>query len=100
VTEGYYRWEDGHLYLRLRVQPRASRDGVGDVVGGRIKVQLNAPPVDGKANAHLIRFMARAFDVKRSAVRITRGETGRDKTLRISAPGRLPAAFPALTPPR
>ncbi len=73
---------------------------MGDVVGDRLKVQLTAPPVDGKANEHLIRFMARSFGVKRSAVRITAGETGRDKTLRISAPGRLPAAFPALAPPR
>jgi uncharacterized protein len=100
VTESYYRWDNEDIYLRLRVQPRASRDGVGDVLGDRLKILLTATPVDGKANEHLIRFMARAFGVKRGAVRITTGETGRDKTLRISAPERLPAAFPALARPR
>jgi uncharacterized protein len=96
MTGSYYQWDDESLCLRIRVQPRASRTGVGDVMGDRIRIRVAAPPVDGKANDTLVRYLADAFGVARSAVRITAGESGRDKTLRINAPARLPEAFPGL----
>jgi uncharacterized protein len=99
MTGSYYRWDDESLCLRIRVQPRAVRTGVGDVMGNRIRIRVAAPPVDGKANEMLVRYLADAFGVARSAVRITAGETGRDKTLRIEAPTRLPEAFSGLAYP-
>lgn len=78
------------LILRVRVQPRASRDEVCGLQGEALKIRITAPPVDGKANAHLIRFLAREFGVAKSAVELLSGETGRDKRLRIHAPARLP----------
>jgi uncharacterized protein (TIGR00251 family) len=75
---------DGALVVDVLVQPRASRAGVGPVVGDRLRVSVTAPPVDGKANAAVIEAVAEAFGVRRADVTIVRGETGRRKTLRVS----------------
>ena len=76
--------KDGAATLDIVVQPRCSREGVGPVVGDRLKVSVNAPPVDGKANEAVQRVLAETFGVPRSAVTILRGETGKRKTVRIS----------------
>jgi uncharacterized protein len=76
--------KDGALLVDIVVQPRASREGLGPIVGDRLKVAVNAPPVDGKANEAVIRTVAEALRVPRSAVSIVRGETGRRKTIRIA----------------
>ncbi|HVZ75208.1 MAG TPA: DUF167 family protein [Polyangia bacterium] len=74
----------GALVLDVLVQPRASRAGVGPVVGERLRVSVTAPPVDGQANAAVVEALAAAFGVRRAAVSIVRGETGRRKTVRIA----------------
>jgi hypothetical protein len=66
------------------VQPRASRAGLGPVIGDRLRVSVTAPPVEGKANEAVIRTLAEALGVPRSAVTILRGETGKRKTVRIA----------------
>ncbi|MCW9089184.1 MAG: DUF167 family protein [Gammaproteobacteria bacterium] len=89
----WYRWQGDKLILQVRVQPRASRDEiVGPYGEGSLKVRISAPPVDGKANQHLLKFIARAFGVTRSQVALLKGSTGRDKQLEITAPGRIPTA--------
>jgi uncharacterized protein (TIGR00251 family) len=95
----WYRWEKDKLLIELRVQPRASRDGFAEPMGERLKVRITAPPVDGKANAHLVKFLAKAFGVPRSSVRIVRGQTGREKTVAIDSPGRLPDEIPITAAP-
>jgi uncharacterized protein (TIGR00251 family) len=74
---------EGALILDVLVQPRASREAVGPVVGDRLKVAVTAPPVDGEANDAVIRALAAAFGVARTAVELVRGESGRRKTVRI-----------------
>jgi uncharacterized protein (TIGR00251 family) len=78
------------LVLSLHVQPGAARTEVAGLHGGALKIRLAAPPVDGKANAELVRFLAEAFGVPRRAVALVRGETSRQKTVRIDAPVRRP----------
>ncbi len=87
---GYCQWQGGDLILALKVQPRASRDAWGEVLGDRRKVRITAPPVDGKANAHLCHWLAKEFGVTQAGVRLLSGETGRDKRVLILAPARLP----------
>ncbi len=70
--------------LEVLVQPRASRTRAAGEHGGRIKIQLAAPPVDGEANAALVAFLAGALGVRRSDVVIVRGEAGRRKTVRVA----------------
>jgi len=80
----WLREEPGGLVLELLVQPRASRTRVAGEHGGRLKVQLAAPPVEGQANAALVEFLARSLGVRRADVVIARGEAGRRKTVRVS----------------
>ena len=79
----YLRATAEGVTLALRVQPRASRTGFGDVLGDHRKLAVSAPPVDGKANAAVIKFLAKFFGVPKSSVRILHGETGKLKTVAI-----------------
>lgn len=91
----FHRWEDDDtLVLRLRVQPRASRNALGERFGDRIKLYLTSPPVDGKANAALVAYLAKTFGTPKSRVRIRRGELGREKDIEVVAPTRLPPEIP------
>jgi uncharacterized protein (TIGR00251 family) len=83
VTAAWVRDEAGGAVLELVVVPRASRTRVAGEHGGRLRLQLAAPPVDGAANAELVAFLAGALSVKRSAVSILRGEAGRRKVVRV-----------------
>ena len=67
--------------LDVLVQPRAARERVGPVHDDRLKVAVTAPPVDGKANAAVIRLLARTFGLKRADVTLRAGQSGRRKTL-------------------
>jgi hypothetical protein len=86
--------------LRVRVQPRASRDALAGTREGALLVRLTAPPVDGQANAALARLLARALGLPPSAVELRRGGSGRDKLVclhgldRETARARLLAELP------
>jgi hypothetical protein len=75
---------DGWL-LELHVQPGAKRTGAVGEHGGRLKLKIAAPAVDNKANAHLLAWLAVRLGVSKSAVRLVRGETSRQKT--VAVPG-------------
>lgn len=91
---GWHRWDGVDLVLNVRVQPRAARDAFAPEPE-RLRVRITAPPVDGAANAHLLRFVAGEFGVAPSGVSLLRGRTGREKVLRIAAPASMPAALAA-----
>lgn len=71
---------DGVL-LRVKVQPKASRNALVGEQGGRIRIALTAPPVEGAANESLVKFMAGVLAVRRQQIHIQSGERGRDKSL-------------------
>ena len=75
--------------LRVHVQPRAKRSAIAGRHGDAVKVRLAAPPVDGAANAELVRVLAEALGLPRRAVRIVAGLAGRDKVVELDglAPG-------------
>lgn len=85
------------MTLDLQVQPGAARDEWVGPHGDRLKVRISAPAVDGRANRHLIDYLAETFAVPRSRVTLLRGETGRAKTVRIDSPAQLPDL---ISPPR
>ena len=94
----WYQWDAGDLILFCRLQPKASGDEfVGDH-GEELKIRITAPPVDGKANAHLVAFVAKSFGVSKSQVAIEKGELGRSKRLRIHAPTKFPAKLNIIKP--
>jgi uncharacterized protein (TIGR00251 family) len=70
--------------LRIHVAPRSKREEISEIrPGGVISVRITAPPVDGVANVHLIAFLAEVLGLKRRAVRITHGESSREKTVEV-----------------
>lgn len=73
----------GGVELAILVQPRASRTEIVGPQGAALKVRLAAPPVDGEANAELIRLLARACGVPKRAVTILGGASARRKRVRI-----------------
>ncbi len=73
--------------ITVRVRPGASRTSVGGRYGAdALVVAVNARPVDGQANRALIIALAKAFDVRRSAVTLVSGLSSRDKTVFIAGP--------------
>jgi len=75
---------DAGLTLRVRVQPRASRDALSGEREGALVVRLTAPPVEGAANEALARFLGKALGVAPSAVRVLSGATGRHKVVSVA----------------
>ena len=86
----FYEWLDDDLLLRLKVQPNSSKDTFCELRGHCLKVRITAPPVDGKANQHLIKFLAKQFKVSKSQVELVSGESSREKRIKISDPKHLP----------
>jgi len=82
----YFEEKEGFLILNIRVVPRASRNEIAGVQGDALKVRIQAPPLDGKANAYLIKFLSKHWKIPRSNIEILSGETGRNKRLRINRP--------------
>lgn len=70
--------------LRVKVQPRASRNEIGQPAGDALKVRVTAPPVDHAANEAVLELLARSLDVRRAAVQLVRGQTSRQKVILVS----------------
>lgn len=83
--EGPVCWRGPDAYLRVRVQPRASRVQLLGVHGSAIKVALTAPPVEGAANDALCRWLADALRVAKSRVTVVSGARSRNKRVRVEA---------------
>ncbi len=96
ATTAPWCWLGKDLQLQLYIQPKASRDQVVGLHCDAIKVAITAPPVDGKANAHVLKLLAQWFGVAKSQVELQRGELSRHKQLLVRAPGQIPPAFAAL----
>lgn len=90
----FYKWQGEELILRVKVQPKASKDEFCEVMGECLKVRITAPPVDGKANQHLLKFLAKQFKVSKSQVILLSGETSREKRFRITQPKQVPEIIP------
>jgi uncharacterized protein (TIGR00251 family) len=73
----------GGVILLARVQPRASRDEAVGVIEGALKIRLQAPAVENRANEALVEFLAHLLKTPKSAVRILGGERSRTKRIEI-----------------
>lgn len=89
------------VLLNVHARPGARVAGVAGIHGDRLKIAIDAPPVDGKANDALLRFLASALARPRSHLEIHAGATHRDKCVKVAAADapdvalRLAALIPA-----
>ena len=85
MAEDWLREGTGRTTLTLHIQPGAKKTEVAGQHGDALKIRLAAPPVDGKANAALINFVADRLGLAKSAVSLKSGQTSRRKVLEITA---------------
>ncbi len=71
----------GGARIRVRLQPRSSRDRIDGVSGNSLKIRLTAPPVEGEANEALIRFLSSITGIRKSAFSIQSGQKSREKLI-------------------
>ena len=74
---------DGAVIFQVRVQPRASRDEIAGVIAGALKVRVQAPALEDRANVALCEYLAALLKTPKAAVRILGGERGRVKRIEI-----------------
>jgi len=74
----------GGVLIDVRVIPRAGRSGIAGTRGGALLVRLNAPPVEGAANAELIEVLAKTLGVAKRAVTIASGDRSRQKRVQVT----------------
>ena len=79
----YLKVQRDTVLLHVKVQPRAARNEVGEVLVHELKIKVTAPPVDSAANEALVKFLAEVLDCPRNAVQLLRGETSRHKVILI-----------------
>ncbi len=75
---------DGRITLTLHIQPGARKTGFAGLHGDALKIRLAAPPVDGKANEALIKFIAETLRLPKSAVNLKSGQTSRRKLIELT----------------
>jgi len=71
------------IILKVYLQPRSSKNEILVPYRDGIKVKVTAPPIEGKANEALIRFLAKEFGISSSCIQILKGHRSREKTLKI-----------------
>lgn len=90
IDKAYLKQDAQDILLRLVLQPKASRDAFVGLLGDELKIAITAPPVDGQANKHLIKFLSKQFKVPKSAVIVEKGSLNRHKLVRIQNPKKIP----------
>ncbi len=83
-------WHQNELHIHLLLQPKASKDQFVGIHNDELKITITAPPIDGKANAHLLKFLSKSFRVAKTAIILEKGELSRHKYVRIQSPKQLP----------
>lgn len=77
----FLRETSGGTLLSVKLQPRASKNEIGEPLGDELKIKVTAPPVDAAANEALVKFLAEKLDCTRSRIELIRGHTSRHKTI-------------------
>lgn len=84
------------LRLHILLQPKASKDQILGLHGDELKITITAPPIDGQANAYLVKFLSKLFKVPKSSIILEKGELNRHKQVWIPAPKLLPTEIQSL----
>lgn len=84
------------IRLRIFLQPKASRDQIVGLHGEELKIAVTSQPVEGQANAHLLKFLSKLFKVPKSVIVLEKGELQRYKQIFIPSPKAIPAEIQSL----
>ncbi len=84
------------ITLAITLVPKASKDEIVGIYGDELKITITAPPIDGKANAHLMKYLAKQFKTAKSNITLLRGETTRHKLIAIKNYQQIPKELAVL----
>jgi len=79
----YLKVQADGVWLSVKVQPRASRNEIGEALGNELRIKVTAPPVDAAANEALVRLLADTLECPRGRIELVRGHTSRHKVLKL-----------------
>ncbi|OOF38908.1 YggU family protein [Rodentibacter mrazii] len=83
------KMSDG-IRLKIFLQPKASKDQIVGIHNEELKITITAPPIEGQANAHLLKFLSKIFKVPKSSILLEKGELNRHKQIWIPNPKLIP----------
>lgn len=69
--------------IKFRIIPNARKTELAGEYANAVKIKLSAPPIEGKANAELIKYLSKSLGVSKSSITFVSGETSKDKMLEI-----------------
>ena len=90
-------WDGDTLILNVLGTPSAKQDAIGKVKGNQLKISVTEAPRAGRATDHMVRFLAKEFDVSTADIVVVFGRMNINKQLRIKAPKKLPSVIARLT---
>jgi uncharacterized protein len=90
----YWQKRADGILVHCHIQPKASRNAVVGIHNDRLKIQITATPTDGKANAHLLKYLAGFSNLPKSSIHLLRGASSRQKSVLLSGLDDLPGNFP------
>lgn len=93
MTSQPWTLENNRLTLYCHLQPGAKQNQICGLYNQRLKIQLKAAPVDGKANKALVEFLAKLFNIAKSKILIHKGLNQRSKTVLVEGVQQLPAVL-------
>ena len=92
----FYFWDDDVLVLNVLGTPSAKQDAIGKVKGNQLKISVTEAPKRGRATDHMVRFLAKIFEVSVSDIEVVFGRMSIHKQLRIKSPKNLPPVFSSM----
>ncbi|MDP0377702.1 DUF167 family protein YggU [Glaesserella parasuis] len=84
------------IRLRIFLQPKASRDQIVGLHDNELKIAITTPPIDGQANAHLLKYLSKLFKVPKSSIVLEKGELQRHKQIFVPEPKLIPKEIEVL----
>ena len=89
----FFVWDGNTLVLNVLGTPGAKKDAIGKVKGNQLKISVTAAPRAGRATDHMLRFLAKEFEVAISDIDVVFGRMNVNKQLRIKSPKQLPSVI-------
>ena len=93
----FFIWDGDVLVLNVLGTPGAKQDAIGKVKGNQLNISVTAAPRAGRATDHMLRFLAKAFNVANTDIEVVFGRMNINKQLRIKAPKQLPLVIAQYT---
>jgi uncharacterized protein (TIGR00251 family) len=91
--DSFFFWDGDVLVLNVLGKPSAREDAIGKPKGNQLKISVTEAPRLGRATDHMVRFLAKVFEVSVSDIEVVFGRMNVNKQLRIRAPKKLPSIF-------